>query len=678
VVTARLRRLAFLFLPVILVALYLGWTRAQAQAMPSQPPQVYRIYFADQADLNRLAGELDIWQVDHDIGYALAPLSPDQLAVLQSTHQIELLSAASLPWAATFSMQPAGIPNYTCYRTVEETSDRLAQLAVDYPALATLRIIGSSWDKLRAGGPSGYDLEVLVLTNRARTAPKFRFFLMGAVHAREYATAETALRFAESLLTGYGVDADATWLLDYGELHVLPNANPDGRKKAESGLLWRKNTNTNAACSVTSAQSSYGVDLNRNSSFQWNICSGCSSSNTCSQVYRGESPASEPEIQALESYMASIFSSRRGEDLAAAAPVNTPGLMVSLHSYGQYVLFPWGWSSNPAPNAAGLQTLGRKFGYYLGYETCQAGAFGCFYQTDGTNDDWAYGVLGIPAYTFEMGTWFFEDCNHYEANIRDDVLAALHYGFKAARAPYQLPAGPEIVNLAVTSASVTAGQIVTLTATADDTRSDGGSYGRDPAQAIAQVQVLLDQPPWEQGGLSFAATPADGRFDESAEPFSLPIKTACLPAGRHTLFVQAQDATATWGVSSAKFLEIANEPGFAVSPLATSATTYAAEAVDYTFTVTNTGAVTATYQIEPANDIGSGSWEISTSPLDPVAPDTTVTVTLQLTPPVKAAGAVTTIPVLVRSASTPDNCLQILLTTTVIPRLLMPVIWHQP
>jgi hypothetical protein len=621
---------------------------------------------------------LDIWQVDHDAGYALAPLSPDQLAALQSTYHVELVPPALSPWAATLPVQQAGIPNYACYRTVEETSDRLAQLAVDYPSLAAVRTIGPSWDKQRPGAPDGYDLEVLVLTNRARTAPKFRFFLMGAVHAREYTTAELALRFAESLLAGYGVDADATWLLDYGELHVLPNANPDGRKKAEEGILWRKNTNTDAACGQQPPNFGYGVDLNRNSSFQWNVCPGCSSGNTCSQVYRGESPASEPEIQALESYMASIFASRRGEDLAASAPIDTPGLMVSLHSYGQYVLYPWGWSNNLAPDAAGLQTLGRKFGYYLGYQVCQAGAFGCFYQTDGTNDDWAYGVLGIPAYTIELGTWFFEECDYFEENILDDALAALRYGFKAAVAPYQLAAGPEIVNLAVTSASVTAGQIVTLTAAADDTRSDGGRYGRDPAQPIATVQVLLDQPPWAQGGLPYAVEAADGRFDESIEPFSAPIKTACLPAGRHMLFVQAQDAAANWGVSSAHFIEIANEPGFDLSPLAASATISAGQSLYYTITVTNTGAVTTTYQVEPTTDARGALWEISISPLDPVAPGAAVTATLQITPPAQAAGAVTTIPVSLHAAAAPDNCLQMLLTTTVLPRLLMPIIWHRP
>src|SRR5690606_38523878 len=132
----------------------------------------------------------------------------------------------------------------------------------------------------------------------------------------------------------------------------------------------------------------------------------CSSDVACDLTYHGVGPASEPETQALESYMRTIFEDSRAEALDAAAPKTTRGLMISLHSFGEYVLYPWGWDRQPAPNAGGLQTLARKFGYYLDYTACQAGAPGCFYQTDGTTDDWVYGELGVPGYTIEMGGWF--------------------------------------------------------------------------------------------------------------------------------------------------------------------------------------------------------------------------------------------------------------------------------
>ena len=95
------------------------------------------------------------------------------------------------------------------------------------------------------------------------------------MHAREYAPAELTTRFAEYLVDNYDIDADATWLLDHHEVHLMLMPNPDGRKKAETGLSWRKNTNT-AYCSPTS--NNRGADLNRNAEFEWGCCDGSSGS----------------------------------------------------------------------------------------------------------------------------------------------------------------------------------------------------------------------------------------------------------------------------------------------------------------------------------------------------------------------------------------------------------------
>ena len=121
-----------------------------------------------------------------------------------------------------------------------------------------------------------------MLTNRSIPGPKPRLAVMAAIHAREYTTAELATRFAEHLVAQYGVDADITWLLDYTEFHLIPIANPDGRKWAEAGYSWRKNTHDSMTCGYPGEEGlnvNEGVDLNRNSSFKWNGCTtyGCSS-----------------------------------------------------------------------------------------------------------------------------------------------------------------------------------------------------------------------------------------------------------------------------------------------------------------------------------------------------------------------------------------------------------------
>ncbi len=157
---------------------------------------------------------------------------------------------------------------------------------------------------------------------------------------REYATAELATRFAEQLVAGYNVDPDITWLLDYTEIHILAHANPDGRKMAETGQSWRKNTDRDDSCNVPS---SWGVDLNRNSSFKWKM--GGSSANACDLTYHGPAMKSEPETQAIEDYATAIFGDQRGPNDTDVVPATTAGLFISLHSYGGLVLYPWGWTT---------------------------------------------------------------------------------------------------------------------------------------------------------------------------------------------------------------------------------------------------------------------------------------------------------------------------------------------
>ena len=111
-----------------------------------------------------------------------------------------------------------------------------------------------------------------------------------AIHAREYTTAPLVLEFARWLVNGYGTNADATWILDHHEVHLMLHANPDGRKQAETGLSWRKNAN-NAYCANTNTR---GADLNRNFSFSWNSTAGQGSSgNACDLTYRGPAAGSD-------------------------------------------------------------------------------------------------------------------------------------------------------------------------------------------------------------------------------------------------------------------------------------------------------------------------------------------------------------------------------------------------
>ncbi len=559
-------RAGFLLLAVLLLGLLPAL--ASAQDAPPTAPVVARVYYADKATINEIGAKLDVWTVAAKEGYAVVLLQPDEYARLAAKGlRIEvdpaLTSQLSAPRGES-AAPLAGIPGYACYRTVEETYDSLASLAAAHPNLLTWTDTGDSWEKVKPGGAAGYDLYTMVLTNKSTPGPKPKFYLMAAIHAREYATAELGARYVEKLVADYGFDPDTTWLIDHYELHAVFQVNPDGRKKAESGLSWRKNTDNDDGCTQERVAQGYyyGTDLNRNSSFKWDT--GGSDDNSCGQTYHGPSPASEPETQHVEQYMASLFGDHRGPGDTDPAPLDTAGVMITLHSYGNSVLYPWGWlDTQVAPNDTQLKTLGRKFGFYNNFEVCQAAD--CYYIASGGTDDYAYGTLGIPGYTFEVGTSFFQDCATFENDILPRNLPALKYAFKAARQPYRDPAGPEPHTVALSSGTVTRGAGVTLTSKADDTRYNSNGYGTEPSQNIVAARYSIDMPSWKDGAL-FPMAAADGAFNSGAEDVTAMIDTTALAPGKHIVFVEAQDANGQWGVPSAAFLTVNSPCSAPLSP----------------------------------------------------------------------------------------------------------------
>jgi len=533
--------------------------RGHAPPAPDEP-KVVRAWFSDLAQVRQVSALLGHAQVDADKGLLRTEADAALLDALQRAgFRVEIDVEASERVA---SMQRAmqgekSIPGYACYRTVEETEDDMAALAGAYPHLLRVVDIGSSWQALERN--AGYRLRTLVASNQTIAGPKPALFLVASIHAREYTPAELATRFIEDLVLGYGRDAEATWLLDHHEIHALLQGNPDGRKMAESGLSWRKNHNTDH-CGSGSAP---GVDLNRNYPFAWGAYGG-SSGNECALTYRGPVPASEPETTAVTDYVRALFPDRRGEGLNDPAPDDTQGLFIDIHSFSRLVLWPWGFTSNPAPNGAALAKLGRRLAWFNDYTAEQAIGL---YATDGTTEDFAYGELGVPAYTFELGTAFFQDCASFEDRIEPDNAAALRYAARTLAAPYRLPFGPDVFELRTEPDLALVGEPVTVHATLDDARMQTrvtGASGPVPAvQAVASASAYPLLPPWQDGATPLPMQAADGAFDSSRESAHIELDTAALGAGRHLVYVQGRDAAGNDGPPNAAFVELV-EPEQAV------------------------------------------------------------------------------------------------------------------
>ncbi|HEX4954557.1 MAG TPA: M14 family zinc carboxypeptidase [Thermoanaerobaculia bacterium] len=587
----KTQKLVFLGLALTLALV----TPAGAVPPGGDGPWMVRAWFGDEAMIREVAAWADHLGVHREKGFLRVVVDEEGLARLAAMGfwvEVEEEATARLQRPIVAAAEAVEtIPGFPCYRTVEETFAAAEAIVTNHPTLATWTDIGDSWDKVNTAGP-GYDIRVLKLTNSAVPGPKPRLLVTGAIHAREYTTAELATRFAELLVANHGIDPEATWLLDHQEVHLLLHLNPDGRKIAETGVLWRKNTNTSCATS-----SSRGVDLNRNCDFEWGNRGG-SSSNGCGETYRGASPASEPEIQALQGYMTSIFPDQRPDDLVTPAPADATGLYLDLHSFSPAVLSPFGFSppnctTGPAPpNGTALLTFGRKYGYFPGY-TAMLGSLSC---VDGSTKDFSYGRLGVAGYTIEMGTEFFEECPYFESSLAPGNLQALLYSVKAARAPYQLPAGPDARSLVFSPPAVAIGATATLSALLDDTRYSGA----EPNQSIAAGEIYVTTPPWGAGATALPMTASDGAFDENVEAVTGGIDTTGFAAGRYLAYVRGQDAAANWGPLTAAFL-------YVIDPA--TAPTLEGQVTD----VTTTQPLAATVQLGPfqtTTDGGTGLYSM--------------------------------------------------------------------
>lgn len=442
-----------------------------------------------------------------------------------------------------------GIPNYPCYRTVEETFSTAQKLTEKYPNLASWVDVGDSWQKTK--GKGGHDMMVLVLTNKKIKKEKPKLFTTSAIHAREFATAELMTRFAENLLNNYDKDPDVTWMLDHQEMHLMLITNPDGRKKAEPNVMWRKNVNT-TICSQ-GGRSRQGVDLNRNFSFKWG---SAGSTDECSETYRGKSAASEPETQAVEAYQRKLFKDVRGPNKGDKAPDDTPGTYIDIHAYGEIILYPKGMG-----NSDQMTSLVRKYAYLNKHKvkfiddhnspeakTYIEGKDLNSYEDHRFNMTFAhgYGELGVASYLFELGKAFFEKCDYFEKSVLPNNFKALKYAFQVVRAPYLLPSGPDALNVKVTKD----GEVSALL---DDTRFGGSG---EPTHSIASAEIFVDTPPWDDGAKAIPMTAKDGKSDSSKEAFTGKIDISNFSSGKHIIFVRGKDQNGSIGPVSSAFLVV--------------------------------------------------------------------------------------------------------------------------
>ncbi|MCR9159920.1 MAG: M14 metallopeptidase family protein [Nannocystaceae bacterium] len=244
---------------------------------------------------------------------------------------------------------------------------RIDELAALHPDIATVIETGESLE--------GRRLPALRVTRAPEGSPTI--LLDAGQHAREWIGISSATCVADRLVRRAD-EPEVAPLLAAMQFVIFPVVNPDGYVHSwEVDRLWRKNR-----------RPPDGVDLNRN--FPVVFGGPGASDNPMAGNYHGEAAFSEPESAAVRDL---------AEDLDPLLAV------VDVHSYGQLVLYPWGFTLDPAPADDALSTAAQTLSQGLGaaygtpYEPIPGAGL---YPASGNLMDWAYGDLGAYSYVLEM------------------------------------------------------------------------------------------------------------------------------------------------------------------------------------------------------------------------------------------------------------------------------------
>jgi hypothetical protein len=295
------------------------------------------------------------------------------------------------------------------YYTLAEIEADLDEMFQLYPNLITQKFsIGNSVE-----GRTIWAVKISDNPNTNENEPAVGFDAL--VHAREPQSMATQMYFMWYLLENYGTDPEATYLINNREIYCVPCFNPDGyeynrQTDPNGGGNWRKNRRNNGSC--------YGIDLNRNFGYQWGYDNQGSSPDPCASTYRGASAFSEPESQAIR-------------DLAIE---KNYGTYFNMHTYGGYILYPWGYIDEETPDSLTYREFAALLTSYSGYAYGYGGQL-LGYNSNGSVRDWMYGEQTdknkIYGYTIEIGNAFWPSQSQIFPIAQQNLRTMIYQSFLA-------------------------------------------------------------------------------------------------------------------------------------------------------------------------------------------------------------------------------------------------------
>ena len=295
-------------------------TPAEAQVRPYQGDIVIRAELDTPAEVERMLEiSPDPWSHRVGVGFAEFRVPGAMRAELDASgidYEILIGDLQAVVDAERDQIALRVGAFYDNYRDLVEIENYVDSLIALHPTLASSFVVGQSIEGRTIRG----------VKVGAAGVDKPGLLIFATQHAREWIAPMAATYLADRLLTDYATDTEVQRILDSVDIYIIPVANPDGYVYSWTvERFWRKNRRNNPG-------SFEGVDLNRNWGAGWG--GSGSSSSTSSEVYRGTAPFSEPETAAIRDFFLA-----RPEIRA----------MIDVHTYGQYILSPPGYSTSVAP-----------------------------------------------------------------------------------------------------------------------------------------------------------------------------------------------------------------------------------------------------------------------------------------------------------------------------------------
>jgi hypothetical protein len=285
---------------------------------------------------------------------------------------------------AYYASQMSGRGDFGDYYTYAEAFTAMNQLHFMYPSITTApESIGAGWENNTIWA-------MKVSDNASVDEPEPEVLFTGIHHAREPICVTVCLDWMDQLCSNYGTDPFLTFMVNEREIWFVPIVNPDGYLYNEAtypngGGMWRWNRRVSPG----------PVDLNRNYTYMWGYDNVGSSPYPGDETYRGPSAGSEPETQAMMAFcIAHEFT-----------------CVQNYHSYGNYLLYPWGYDDIFTPDNQHFMRLAGRATAGIGYQT--GTAWQVLYNTNGDANDWLYGeqvakpkIFGLTA---EVGESFWQE-----------------------------------------------------------------------------------------------------------------------------------------------------------------------------------------------------------------------------------------------------------------------------